>query len=110
MIRDWFLRYRDRVAVWYWPVLLVQLVWLRARLISEISRHGPDTILFFDISPTGRVTLHKVAVPPTDTRKPCARLAAALAPEPQPEHPRPVKTVRVVRHVPALAVPYLDSS
>ena len=110
MIGDWFLRYRDRVTIWYWPVLLVQLVWLRARLIAEIVRHGPDTMLCFSISPTGRVTIQDVVAPPAEPPQPCARLTAALAPESQPEPPRPVKTVHIVRHVPALAVPYLDSS
>lgn len=110
MIRDWFLRYRDRVAVWYWPVLLVQLVWLRARLIAEVSLHGPDTILYFDISPTGRVTLHKVAAPLAEPSKPCAHLAAALAPEPRPQPPRPVRTQTAAWPVPERAVPFLDSS
>ena len=98
MIGDWFLRYRDRVAVWYWPVLLVQLVWLRAWLIAEIVRYGPDTMLCFSISPTGRVTIQDVVAPPAEP------------PEPQPEPPRPVKAVRSLWPESALAVPYLDSS
>ena len=111
MIGDWFLAYRDRVEVWFWPVLLLELIWLRARMITEASQHGPDTLLFFTITPTGRVTVRRVlAAPPAGPSRETLRLADALSPKAAPAPPLPVKALQTAWRPPVRAVAYLDSS